>query len=72
LSLIIVLLQVRCENILRNRPGSRSAAELHLAAIESQEEQNMDNLKKVAMNSGVALAAVGAIAGVVGFLLTKR
>lgn len=32
--------RARCENILRSKPGSRIALELHLASIESQEQED--------------------------------
>jgi len=33
-------MQMRCENILRTKPDSRIASELHLANIESQEQED--------------------------------
>ena len=32
--------RTRCENILRSKPGCRIASELHLASIESQEQED--------------------------------
>ena len=57
--LLCILVQLRCEQILRSRPESRLAAELHLASIESKERQDSKKVKDAAVGSAVAVAAAG-------------
>lgn len=64
-------LQARCENILRSQPQSRIAKELHLASIEAEEQRNQENIKRAAIGSVAAAAAVGVAAGVIGLLLKR-
>lgn len=61
----------RCEAILRTSPDSRMAKELHLAAIESSEEQQRENLKKAAVGSLAVAVGVGLV-GLAGAILSKR
>lgn len=61
----------RCEAILRVQPHSRIASELHLAAMEAEDQHQKDEFQKVAMNSVAAAAAIGIAAGVVRLLLTS-
>jgi hypothetical protein len=62
--------QARCEAILRSQPNTRIAKELHLAAIEAEEEQQREQLKKAAVGSVAAAAAIGVVAGIA--LLMKK
>jgi hypothetical protein len=64
-------LQSRCESILRTQPNARFAKELHLAAIEGEEEKKREQLKQAAVGSIAAAVAVGVI-GIAGMLLSKR
>ncbi|CAB9500994.1 expressed unknown protein [Seminavis robusta] len=64
--------RTRCENILRSKPGSRIASELHLASIESQEQKESQQLKQAAVGGTVAVAALGVIAGVASVMLAKK
>jgi len=48
-----------CEAILRNRPESEVAAELHTAAIAAKDEEDEKKAKKIAVGGTVAVAAVG-------------
>mmetsp|Transcript_32626 Transcript_32626/g.49165 ORF Transcript_32626/g.49165 Transcript_32626/m.49165 type:complete len:163 (+) Transcript_32626:34-522(+) len=61
----------RCESILRTRPESRLASELHLACIASQEQKEKEDVKKMATIGTVAVAAVG-VAGVIASALMKK
>mmetsp|Transcript_18562 Transcript_18562/g.26868 ORF Transcript_18562/g.26868 Transcript_18562/m.26868 type:complete len:163 (+) Transcript_18562:211-699(+) len=61
----------RCEMILRSKPDSRLAAELHLASIDAAEAEDEAKVKKMAVAGGAASVAVG-IACVAGMLLAKR
>lgn len=67
-----VRLQNRCEQILRSNPESRLAAELHLASIESKEQQDAKAVQDAAIGGAVAAVAAGVAIGVVRMLLTKR
>jgi len=63
--------RARCEQILRSKPESRGAAELHLACIEAAEQKERDQLKKAAV--GGTAAVVGAIGlAVVSSILARR
>jgi hypothetical protein len=64
--------QSRCEAILRARPDNRLAAELHLAATESQEHQEGEQVKKAAAIGAVAVAAVGVLGVIASAMLTKH
>ena len=64
--------KTRCEQILRSRPESRAAAELHLACMESKEQEETKKLKDAAIGSAVAVTAVGVAAGIATMLLSKR
>jgi fission 1 protein len=64
--------QARCEAMLRAEPNARIAKELHLAAIEAQEQQNLQEAKKAAAIGVAGAAAIGIVAGVVSLLLHKR
>jgi len=57
---------------LRTQPQSRIARELHLACIESEEERNREDLKKAAIGSVAAAAAIGIVAGVASLMLSRR
>jgi len=62
----------RAENILRSHPESRLARELHLASIESIEQEDKRKLKEAAIGGVTVAAAVGIAAGIASILLTKR
>ncbi|GKY96185.1 hypothetical protein MPSEU_000578400 [Mayamaea pseudoterrestris] len=62
----------RCEAILRSHPDSRVAKELHLAAIESDEQQQIEQAKKMARNGMIAATAVGIGAAALSLLLKKH
>lgn len=64
--------QSRCEAILRTQPGARFAKELHLAAIEAEEERKREQLKQAAIGSVAAAVAVGVIGGVAGLMLSGK
>eukprot|EP00934_Nitzschia_sp_Nitz4_P002271 Nitzschia sp. Nitz4//scaffold182_size44100//18835//19405//NITZ4_007253-RA/size44100-snap-gene-0.7-mRNA-1//-1//CDS//3329539562//2271//frame0 len=64
--------RLRCEQILRNRPESRLAAELHLASIESKEQKEAKAVKDAAVGGAVAAVAAGAVLGLASLILTKR
>ena len=64
--------QSRCEAILRTQPSARFAKELHLAAIEADEERKREQLKQAAIGSVAAAVAVGVIGGVAGMLLKGK
>lgn len=68
--LYCVILQARCEAILRTRPESRLAAELHLASIAAEEELERERVKRIATGTGVAVA-VGLAAGLASLLLKR-
>ena len=55
-----------CEAILRNRPENTIAAELHTASIHAKDEEDEKKLKKMAVGSTVAIAAVGLAALLLG------
>jgi hypothetical protein len=61
----------RCEAILRSKPDSRAAAELHLACIDGKEEREQQRAKKAAAGT-VAVAALGAAVAIGGMLMSKR
>mmetsp|Transcript_26987 Transcript_26987/g.75940 ORF Transcript_26987/g.75940 Transcript_26987/m.75940 type:complete len:163 (-) Transcript_26987:367-855(-) len=61
----------RCEQILRSRPESRTAAELHLACIESKDQKEKEEAKKMAATGVGAAVAVGLLAGVASLLLKR-
>jgi mitochondrial fission 1 protein len=63
--------QARCEAILRSQPHSRITKELHLAAIEAEEEKKRNELKTAALGGLTAAAAVGLLAGVVSIVLSS-
>jgi hypothetical protein len=58
--------------MLRARPESRLAAELHLAATESQEQLEDQQVKKAAAIGAVAVAAVGVLGVIASAMLTKH
>ena len=62
----------RCESILRSHPDSRVAKELHLAAIEAEEQEQIEEAKKLARNGVIAAAAVGIGAAAISLLLKKH
>lgn len=64
--------QSRCESILRTQPSARFAKELHLAAIEAEEQRKQEQLKQAAVGSVAAAVAIGVIGGVAGLLLSKK
>jgi len=64
--------QARCEAILRSNPDSRNTKELHLASIESEEEENEKRMKRAAVEGTIAVGAVGLALGVAGMLLKRR
>mmetsp|Transcript_10822 Transcript_10822/g.18298 ORF Transcript_10822/g.18298 Transcript_10822/m.18298 type:complete len:164 (-) Transcript_10822:946-1437(-) len=64
--------RARCEAILRTRPESRLAAELHLASIASQEAADRDQVKKVATIGTVAVAALSVAGALAVALVAKR
>lgn len=64
--------RLRCEQILRSKPESRLASELHLASIESQEQKEAKLKKDAAIGGAVAVAAVGVAAGLASLMLSKR
>lgn len=61
----------RCEQILRSHPESRSAAELHLASIESKEQMDAKAVKDAAIGGAVAAVAAGAVIGIASLLLKR-
>ena len=61
----------RCEAILRSKPDSRAAAEIHLACIDAIEEAEQRKIKKAAAGT-VAVAALGAVVAIGGMLVAKR
>eukprot|EP00540_Astrosyne_radiata_P019103 CAMPEP_0116847558 /NCGR_PEP_ID=MMETSP0418-20121206/14502_1 /TAXON_ID=1158023 /ORGANISM="Astrosyne radiata, Strain 13vi08-1A" /LENGTH=162 /DNA_ID=CAMNT_0004479019 /DNA_START=66 /DNA_END=554 /DNA_ORIENTATION=- len=61
----------RCESILRSRPESRLAKELHLASMAGEEEEQKKQVQKMTMGT-VAVAALGVAGVVAGALLSKR
>lgn len=63
-------MQARCEAILRTRPESRLASELHLASIAAEEQQEQERVQKIAIGTGAAVA-VGLAAGVASLLLKR-
>eukprot|EP00563_Minutocellus_polymorphus_P014876 CAMPEP_0181052506 /NCGR_PEP_ID=MMETSP1070-20121207/17625_1 /TAXON_ID=265543 /ORGANISM="Minutocellus polymorphus, Strain NH13" /LENGTH=162 /DNA_ID=CAMNT_0023131601 /DNA_START=51 /DNA_END=539 /DNA_ORIENTATION=+ len=63
--------QRRCEAILRSKPDSRAAAELHLACIDGKEEREQRRAKKAAAGTA-AVAALGAAVAIGGMLMSKR
>jgi len=64
--------QGRCEAILRSKPDSRTAAELHLACIDAIEEEEERRAKKIAIGGSAAVAVLGAAVAIGGMLLNKR
>ena len=64
--------QLRCEQILRSKPESRLASELHLASIESTEQSDRKKVKDAAIGGATAMAAVGIAAGIASFVLSKK
>lgn len=62
----------RCESILRSNPESRLAMELHLASIESKEQQDAKKLRDAAIGGAVGMAALGVAGALASVLLTKR
>jgi len=64
--------QSRCESILRTQPSARFAKELHLAAIEAEEQRKQEQLKQAAIGSVAAAVAIGVIGGVAGLLMKKH
>lgn len=62
----------RCEAILRAQPGARFAKELHLAAIEAEEERERDKIKKAAIGSIGMAAAVGVVGVAASLLFHKK
>lgn len=64
--------RTRCENILRSKPSCRIAAELHLASIESQEQDDKEKMKQAAVGGTVAVAALGIIAGVASIMMSNK
>lgn len=48
-----------CEAILRNRPESDAAAELHTASIAAKDDEEEQKVKQMAVGGTVAIAAVG-------------
>jgi hypothetical protein len=65
-------LQTRCEAILRTNPNARYAKELHLAAIEGEEQRQQKQMKQAAVGGVATAAAVGLAAGVLSLLMSKR
>jgi len=63
---------MRAENILRSHPESRPAREIHLASIESSDQQEKRKMKEAAIGSVTVAAAVGVAAGIASILLAKR
>lgn len=63
--------QRRAEAILRSKPDSRAAAELHLACIDAHEEAEQRKVKKAAAGT-VAVAALGVAVAIGGMLVSKR
>ena len=61
----------RCENMLRTKPDSRIASELHLACIESQELKQEQQLQQAAVGGTIALAALGVLAGVASVMMSS-
>lgn len=64
--------RTRCESILRTKPESTIANELHLASIESQEQEDAKKMKQAAVGGTVAVAALGVIAGVASVMMAKK
>eukprot|EP00545_Synedropsis_sp_CCMP1620_P012871 CAMPEP_0119003566 /NCGR_PEP_ID=MMETSP1176-20130426/640_1 /TAXON_ID=265551 /ORGANISM="Synedropsis recta cf, Strain CCMP1620" /LENGTH=163 /DNA_ID=CAMNT_0006955179 /DNA_START=53 /DNA_END=544 /DNA_ORIENTATION=- len=62
----------RCENILRSKPESRLASEMHLACVEAQKQREEEQVKKAATIGAVAAVAVGVLGVVASALLSKR
>mmetsp|Transcript_27201 Transcript_27201/g.50383 ORF Transcript_27201/g.50383 Transcript_27201/m.50383 type:complete len:168 (-) Transcript_27201:244-747(-) len=62
----------RCEAILRSKPDSRTAAELHLASIDAIEEEEERRAKQIAIGGSAAVAVLGAAVAIGGMLLKKR
>jgi predicted Zn-dependent protease len=62
----------RCEAILRSHPDSRVAKELHLAAIEAEEQQQVENAKQLARNGVIAATVVGGLGLAISLLLKKH
>ena len=56
---------------MRSQPNARFAKELHLAAIEADEERKREQLKTAAVGSIAAAVAVGVI-GVASMLLASK
>jgi hypothetical protein len=67
-----LVVQLRCEQILRSKPESRLASEVHLASIESQEQHEAKQIKDAAIGGAVAMAAVGVAAGLATLLFSKH
>lgn len=64
--------QARCEAILRSEPHSRIAKELHLAAIDAEEEKQIKDVKKAAGTGIAVAAAIGLAAGAASLLLSSK
>lgn len=64
--------RVRCENILRSHPENTGAIELHLACIDSAEEEESRRVQKMATVGSTAVAAVGLAVGIAGMMMKKR
>mmetsp|Transcript_47224 Transcript_47224/g.142993 ORF Transcript_47224/g.142993 Transcript_47224/m.142993 type:complete len:163 (-) Transcript_47224:134-622(-) len=62
----------QCEAILRSKPDSRTAAELHLASIDAVEEEEERRSKQIAIGGSAAVAVLGAAVAIGGMLLQKR
>lgn len=62
--------QARAEAILRTQPENRSAAEIHLASIAAAEQLEQEQVKKIALGTGAAVA-IGVVAGVASLLLKR-
>lgn len=63
--------QNRCEQILRSKPESRLAAELHLASIEAKEQKDNKAVQDAAIGSAVMAVAAGVAIGAIRLLLKR-
>jgi hypothetical protein len=68
----LCFVQLRTEQILRSKPESRLASELHLASIESKERKDAKQMKDAAIGSAATMAAVGLVAGLASLLLKRH
>ena len=66
-----MIAQLRCEQILRSKPESRTALEMHLACLEAKDQEDRQKLKEAAIGTA-AVAVLGVAAGVASLMFAKR